>query len=557
MFAFDLVDQAWIPVVGRDGAVVVSLRDCLTNAHRYLGLAVDAPLETVAVFRQVLLPVYLDAVFQEPGCPLPSTDEQWVALWRRGVLNAYPPWAGPPDEDTSTGDGPIDRYLARYQDRFRVFGDLPFAQVAGLRTATGETKPVSLLIAAAASGNNVPLFAARTEANPPALTPAEAIRAVLATHCWDTAGIKSGAAGDPAVKNGKTTGNPTGPLGALGVVLPLGETLAHTLLLHVPISAGFAPADRPQWRADAAGDDPADRPTWRRRHARGLLDLLTWQARRIRLVPEAGPAGLPVVRQVVLAGGDRLERIPQEEPHTAWRMSKKSGEQAPVRHTAGQAAWRGMLPMLTTAPNSPHGSSTPVLRRVRDLQGRGYLREDYPLRVLTVGVRYGTQSAVVEDVVVDQMPLPVAALNTDSDAYRLLEEMVLQADGLRVAANRLGDDLRQAAGGEKLPWDRGQRLGDLMVHEFTPLARRVLSGLQRAPQLADEGDSAWRRVARLVALRAAEPLLNAAPPVAFLGRSSGSVREAHRASLAEAHYRGAIRSVLGEPEPVGTPTGGS
>jgi len=114
-------------------------------------------------------------------------------------------------------------YLDRHAERFDLFHpDFPFAQVAGLHTVKDETKPVSLLLPAVATGNNVPLFSARTEADPPALTPAEAARALLAAQCWDTAAIKSGAAGDPQVKYGKTTGNPTGPLGQLGVVVPWG-----------------------------------------------------------------------------------------------------------------------------------------------------------------------------------------------------------------------------------------------------------------------------------------------------------------------------------------------
>jgi CRISPR system Cascade subunit CasA len=178
---------------------------------------------------------------------------------------------------------PFDAYLDERAARFDLFHPArPFAQVAGLRTAKDETKPVSLLVPRLAAGNNVPIFSARTESDPPALTPAQAARALLAAHCWDTAAIKSGAFDDPAAKAGKTTGNPTGPLGQLGVIVPVGATLFHTLLLNLPIlPQGLEPKDRPQWQAD----DPAT-SAWSARSAAGLLDPLTWQARRIRLVPE-------------------------------------------------------------------------------------------------------------------------------------------------------------------------------------------------------------------------------------------------------------------------------
>ena len=207
---FDPVDEPWIAVVTRNGRELVSLRTALTEAHRLLGLALDAPLEAVAVFRQMLLPVYLDAVFRDAGCRYPTSTLEWGQLWQAEALDGRPPWA-----DAASPSGPIDVYLSRHRERFQAFGARPFAQVADLRTGKDETKPVSLLIAAAASGNNVPLFSTRTNDNPPALSAGAALRAVLATHCWDTAGIKSGAYGDPAAKSGKTTGNLTGALGGV------------------------------------------------------------------------------------------------------------------------------------------------------------------------------------------------------------------------------------------------------------------------------------------------------------------------------------------------------
>lgn len=528
MTSFDLIHQPWVPVTEAGRRTDVSLLDALGRAHEIDGLALDDPLQAVAILRQVLLPVLIDAV----GAP--RDEAEWAERWD----------AGPLDADR------IGTYLAQHRDRFDLFhADTPFAQVAGLRTERDETKPVSLLIPSLASGNNVPLFSSRTEADPPSLTPAQAARALLSTHCWDTAAIKSGAVGDPLAKAGKTTGNPTGPLGQLGVVVPVGRTLAETLLLNVPIlSTGVAPEDRPQWRREPAT------PAWQRRAAAGLLDLFTWQSRRIRLVPETTEDGTLVVRRVVVAAGDRLDPIPGDvEPHTAWRENPrpKAGEPAarPVRHVAGRSAWRGLAALLaTSAPTDDKVTAPLILRQVARLRGEDYLPVDYPLQVLTAGVEYGNQSAVVEDVIVDQMPLPMLALATDSVVRALLLEVTQQAEDLRQAANRLGDDLRAACGGDKLPWDRSQRLGDLLVHEFTPVVRRLLGGLQRQPDRVDDAALAWRRTARRLALAAAEPALDAAPPEAFLGRQA-TERISYRLATAEARYRAAITRTLGPAGP--------
>ncbi len=529
--SFDLIDQPWIPVVDGGRSRLVSLADALAHAHEIDGLALDDPLQAVAVFRQVLLPVVLDAL----GAPTGS--DEWAERWRAGALDA-----------ARIGD-----YLTRHRSHFDLFHpERPFAQVASLEALSGEHKPASLLLPSVATGNNVPLFSAFTEIDAPALTPAEAARALLSTHCWDTAAIKSGAVGDSKAKKGKTTGNPTGPLGRLGVVVPLGRTLAESLVLNEPILAqGLRPADRPQWRAEPLTAE------WQQRPAVGLLDLLTWQARRIRLITEDGAAGT-TVRYVVVAAGDRLQVIPEfDELHTAWKqLDKPAAGQAPrqpIRHQPGRAAWQGLTALLATQENrSAKVSSSVLLSQLGNLQADGFVPEQLPLQVLAVGVAYGNQSAIIEDTTTDLIPLPVVALASAGPLRELLSQVVLQSEELRLAANRLGDDLRLASGGAKIPWDQSQRLGDVLVHALDSVVRRLLAGLQREPERLEEADLAWRSVARSLALEVAEPVLAAVPPTSFLGREDqrGSY---HRQSTAEGFYRAALDRILGPP-PTELPT---
>lgn len=521
---FLLSSEPWVPVVVGGQQHEGSLLDVLCRAHEIDGLALDEPLQSVAVFRQVLLPVVL-AVFD-----VPRSHQEWLQRWEEGRLNGEK----------------IKEYLAEYADRFDLFHQTqPFGQVVDLRTGKGETRPVSVLLPAVATGNNVPLFGARTEADPPALSPGEAARAMLVAQCFDTAAIKTGVVGDPQARAGKTTGNPTGPVGQLGVVLSTGRTLFETILLNTPVvRQRLGLEDRPQWNAAPATAQ------WQDRSPLGLMDLLTWQARRIRLVPEVDERGEMVVRRVVLAAGDRLSQTPEYEPHTAWRREERpragAPSQRPVRHQPGRASWRGLAGLLATGqPTGDRITSSTMLSQVAELRMDGYLPVDFPLQVLSVGVTYGTQFAVVEDVMVDLIPLPVVALTTDSEVRELLLAVVDQAEQLRLAANRLGDDLRRAVGAEKAPWDKGQRLGETLVHQFTPVVRRLLAGLQREPHRVDEADAAWRTAARRLAVQVAEPVLGAAPPQAFLGRTEGG--KDYRLSVAEARYRAALNQILGSP----------
>src|SRR5699024_4843233 len=208
----------------------------------------------------------------------------------------------------------------------------------------------ALLVPSIATGNNVPLFSSMTEAGTLPLRPAGPTWWPLDTHCCDTAAIQTEAAGDARVKGGKTTGNPAGHLATLAVLGPTRPTLFETLLLNLPPHASvLGGLDRPQWRApgsdgqDGEGVASPGSPQWSIRPELGLMDLLTWQSRRVRLVAEERPEGLRVT-EVVLCAGDRLSRIPETEPHTAWtwiaKPRKGQSRWRPRRHRPGRALWR-------------------------------------------------------------------------------------------------------------------------------------------------------------------------------------------------------------------------
>jgi len=491
---FNLISQPWIPVLRADGPADVSIRDALHDAPSIIGLATSSALQEAALAR-LLVAIVLDAT----GAP--KNRRELADRWRAG---RFP-------------DDMIEHYLDSVAGGFDLFSpERPFAQVAGLHTASDETKPSSLLIAAEPSGNNVPLFSARTEGHPPALTPAEAARWLLTTHAWDTAAIKSGAVGDPQMRNGKTVGNPTGPLGQLGVVLPVGRTLFETLLLNLPWwSDGLDPHDVPHWRRD--GPNTA---AWASRQPTGILELLTWQSRRIRLIPTELTDGTVVVERVVVAAGDRLTSTPEYEPHTTWNTAKvtRAGDEPlrPRRHQSGQAAWRGLPALLALEPDVKASVVTSTLiGQIADLEDAGtVLGDGFPLTIHTVGVSYGNQRAVVEDIIADRLPLPVAALREDPGLRVFLGEVAEQSKALHDAANILHADLRRAAGGDPVPWDKSQRPGELVLHRLDGVVRRLLIGLRTDTlddSLIDQAREAWQRTARRIVVDIVETYLRAAP----------------------------------------------
>ncbi|MER5945690.1 type I-E CRISPR-associated protein Cse1/CasA [Streptomyces sp. NPDC001904] len=548
---FLLTDEPWLrlPSISGGSAREQSLRTALMDAHVFGDLLVESPTQRPAVLRQVLLPVIVDALGR------PADEHEWMDWFTAGR------W-------TTEQRVKLAAYLDTYQGAFDLFDPVqPFAQVGELQTATGETKNAGLIVATASTGNNVPLFASRTEGSVFSLSPAQAAHWLLHTQCWDTAAIKTGAVGDPRVSKGKTMGNPIGPLGQMGVTLLLGTTLFETLLLNLPVGSAPVAADLPQWRRrEPATTHPAGTPQWQERAPEGLLDLWTWQSRRIRLVPERTDEGLRVTR-VVVAGGDRMPHTPTIEPHTMWRVEPTGGrgtrkkkdhtmqQRRPLRLQPGKAAWRGLDALLAPErPSRDAGQKTSgfATSKVLDQAGAvtGELAAGYPLRVELFGVVYGNQSAVIDDVLFDALPLPLAALDADSDIRAALLEVADQAEQLATALNLLSADLRRALGSDPIPWDKGQRPGELVLHALDPLVRRLLAGLREVEDLEriEAGQLAWEQLAWHRSEEIAEHLLQAVPVGAFAGRrlsqGEGKAERTYRASTAEAAFRRRRREIL-------------
>ncbi|MFF3501122.1 type I-E CRISPR-associated protein Cse1/CasA [Streptomyces sp. NPDC003247] len=541
----DLVHDVWLGAVASDGVQrPVGLLNALCEAHAIRRLELPVHTMLPVVLRQLLVPVVIDAL------GVPRTRQEWAERFHRGCFSR--------DERDR-----LARYLGpRYGGRFRLFdAERPFAQVAGLEALNGETKTAAQLVPSVASGNNVPLFSALSEADELLLSPGDAALWLLHAHCWDTASIKTGAVGDPQAKSGKTTGNPTGPLGQFGVVVPTGPTLYETLLLNTPVLPdGLDPGDRPQWAWDErpaglACKSPAE-AAWSERPATGLLDLLTFQARRIRLLSCETEKGRRVHRTIVSAG-DRLAQTPEIEPHTAWQHTAKpkkgQSHRRPRRHTSGRAAWQGLGTLLAmTLPVHSDGPYTSLLlRQIGDLQGAGVLSGRYPLGVETSGLEYGTQSAVVENAIGDDLPLPVKALLAQDDWLReALLECVAQADQVARALDGLNNDLRRAAGGDPLPRDKGSRPSAQFLHSLDATMRRLLAGLRTVDEddeeLLERAQLAWEQSVQIAADREADLLLAAAPPRAVVGRTvkSGDKEFVYRSGKAIGIFRTRLAEIL-------------
>lgn len=520
---FNLVDEAWVPALraGEHLPAELSLRQVLREMGEIDRLACDPPIIEPALLR-LLLAIVIDA---------------------KGDVSRSAIEAGEYEAEGFDLGG-IDRYLDVHRDRFDLFDPaMPFAQVAGLATATGTVKPVSLLACTLPAGNGVPLFVPIDDGDSLTFTPAEAARWLLTCHLFDGGAIKSGAVGDPATKSGKTTGNPPAIGGRFGVTIPEGRTLADTLMVNIPfIPDGLAPDDAPWWKRE----HPT--PVWQLRPPKGILDQLTWQSRRIRL--EHTTDG--IVTGCVIAAGDRSEGFTQSmytEPHVTTRYAKKDDTWRPILYRAGKSAWRDLEALVATqqgsAPEDGRRLTTTPLRQFPEK----FQDLDIPITVAIYGVNYDANRASVTDMVADRVSLPSKALHENTDTRALLLRIVEDADELRLGLNNLDNDLRRCVAAAPNAWDQGDKPGDRFVHLIDADVRRIFA--EAAGGDHEELAARWRQLAHRAAASVADEVFASYGPRVFSGYDElpeGRQPIRHRAAKADRRWRARLYDRVGEPD---------
>lgn len=441
--SFNLITQPWLPVQYRDGTEKeLSLLEVFKQAPLLRRLVGDVPTQEFALLR-LLLAILHDAIGG------PEDSDEWAELWTQDEAEQQLPFDC------------IASYLEQYYHRFDLLHPTtPFFQVADLHTQKNDVFSLDRIVADVPNGE---LFFTMRARGVDRLSFAEAARWLVHAHAYDTSGIKSGAVGDPRAKGGK--GYPQGVswAGNLGGILVEGANLYETLLLNLVAfdtdNLIVTPEDRPAWRQPPTTAAPADDEELSQRPY-GLCDLYTWQSRRIRLHYDADG-----VYGVLLAYGDPLapHNKHNHEPMTAWRRSpaqekklKKPQVYLPREHDPTRSAWRGLGALVAGEASGAEqrGEAAAIVRpRILDwvarLVNEGFLPEDYFIRTRLIGVSYGTQQAVIDEIVDDHVAMAVVLLHErDSGLGRTAIKAVEDAEKAVTVLGGLAADLAKAAGAD-------------------------------------------------------------------------------------------------------------
>lgn len=547
---FNLIEEPFLPAVMLDGtAADVSIRQALIDAHRIAAIEGEPASVTFALHRLLLAILYR-------ALPVERPREEWRELWEAPELPA----------------GDIGSYLDDWSHRFDLLDPVqPFLQVADLHTARNEFSELEKLIPDIPNGEQ--FFTVRAGPGARSLSLAEAARYLIHAQAFDPSGIKSGAVGDSRVKGGKGYPIGTAWAGNLGGVLVQGGTLKETLLLNLVLGSTqdddrpwSGPEDQPVWERqpltaveESPGRSTGDVPG---RAPKGPADLLTWPSRRLRLrVEDDRVAG------VLIANGDVLwpqNRHPWEAM-TAWRHSEPQSKKyrttvyMPRQHDPDRSFWRGagaVLPLADRNRQTSEGTTGLPCRTLRWLQGavEDVLGPDFILRTRAIGVVYGSNSSVIDEVYEDSMIIPAALLDKP-DLQQGVLDVIARTDRAVQALGDLGRDLEQAAGGvgDALRSRARQQGFHLLDHPF----RRWLGALRSDSDLEAAMDG-WFTDARRELQSLGRSFIDAVPPEAWVGRPDPRRPDRRLdAAAADRRFHWALREALPVASSTTAPTAAS
>jgi CRISPR system Cascade subunit CasA len=308
---FSLLDEPWIPVIYHDNrAARVSLLGMWDELHTIREIWYDSPT-VVAVLHRLFMAIMYRA--------MPA---QFNSLEHKAdVLNK--------------GEIAVDsirHYLESHRDRFDLFHPtMPFYQTVALRDDPTKNHGPNTILRHSA----IPHFDRSDDKKPLPILPAYAVLWLLEHQGYALGGRITNSA-DSVYAAQLVNGL---------VVLLRGRNLFETLVCSMPVYntdeelGNYKPlpvsTDRPAWESGA--------PTQMKRMPYGWLDVLTWQSRRVLLLPEDASDGW-VVRKVIVSGGYDLEDRVFRDPMQFMRHTKDGARL--LKLNTDRAMWRDLIPCL-------------------------------------------------------------------------------------------------------------------------------------------------------------------------------------------------------------------
>ena len=311
--SFNLTEEAWIPCLSVSGQYrALSLRHFFERASEIREISHPSPLVKVGLHRLLLAIIHRNFG--------PASLDEWRKVWSARC------W------EVAT----LNAYFDRWRHRFDLFDpNRPFYQKTYMPDA--KVHPIQKLLEEKASGNNPTLFDHSTDDSPTPLLPSEAACYLIATQSYSIGFGRSNPfyLQDSTLVRGLT-------------VRMIGDNEFETLMLNLIRYHGDYPIPRsgcdvPAWEQEEPPDPDRNGTT-----PAGYLDYLTWQSRRIHLIPKGNPL---TVAECQIQQNLKLPENYDYDPFKAYRKDKERG-MIPLGLSEGKALWRDSHALFQDAAES-------------------------------------------------------------------------------------------------------------------------------------------------------------------------------------------------------------
>lgn len=464
--AFNLLVEPWIPVRRADGRLdELGLLDVFRQAGEIEGLAETSPPAFVALHRLLL------------------------AITHRALSTGFGRWSTS-DRVRWFRDGlPVQAlidYLEGWRQRFWLFHPTePFMQVAAIgqplppKAATrfgasaGESaepaalldaKPWTQIALESVSGNNPVVFDHSTDDAPLPIQPAQALRLMLAYLQY--------APGQPVKALCKSGNDLSGPVFNSASAIPVGSSLARSLMLGLPAAPLDQAQDPASWERPAPG---LDRLLADATLATGPCDRYTRLSRALLLLRD--PAG--AVTRLRFAEGLAL----LDDPNAPDPMSSfRAGTDGWVRlsFTEARAVWRDLASLV---PDASGKSARPaaIIEGAIALHAAASLWDD-EIELVVAGL--AAKQGKMLRARLERFRIPSGVLGT-ADAAALARDALRRCEDLHAALRHLATlqtalTLPDPQSKDTRARARGMVVGGALTAAFFATAERHLPGLLAA-----------------------------------------------------------------------------
>lgn len=347
--SYNLIDDPWIPCTLNSTEVkMLGIKDVLFKADEISEISSDNPLIVISIYR--LLLAILHRNFG------PKDRNEWIAIYQAGK------W----DREI------LNQYFKKWNHRFELFNESEnrFYQI-DISNIMKKKTVVTKLDYALSSGNNPALFDHHWDSDITPMSVEYIAQLLLSYQNYSLSGL----GGFLYIGEKKERDHYYfSPLISGIIVLLKGGDLFETLMLNFvrydhnhPFKKSEAYEDIPYWERDnkSLNMDKKGRLPY------GYLDYLTWQSRRIWLIPYIEDEQINV-KYVLMAQGEKVKSDWNLDPQKVYKIDKEN-KKAPLKLNPDRQVWRDAEALLRLNTSGSKFISPKAINWVSTLIQRGLI----------------------------------------------------------------------------------------------------------------------------------------------------------------------------------------